>query len=81
MQVFDDCALTDAVRDETYKCYPEAKRAHLKTGGNFPFLSRSAEVNLYLQVSRRIVISKDRYSVPGWGGIGIGFFGRLLLLT
>lgn len=53
MDVFDDCALTQAVREETYKCYPEAKRAHLKSGGNFPFLSRSAEVNLYLQIHLR----------------------------
>lgn len=34
-----------------YKLYPNARRAHLKTGGNFPYLCRSAEVNLYIQVS------------------------------
>ena len=34
-----------------YKCYPNAKRAHLKSGGNFPYLSRPDEVNLYIQVS------------------------------
>lgn len=34
-----------------YKLYPNARRAHLKTGGNFPYLCRSAEVNLYVQVS------------------------------
>ena len=33
-----------------YKCYPNAKRAHLKSGGNFPYLSRSAEVNIFIQV-------------------------------
>jgi len=50
LQVFDDCALSQPVKDELYKCYPNAKRAHLKKGGNFPYLCRSADVNLYLQV-------------------------------
>ena len=34
-----------------YKCYPDAKKAHLKSGGNFPYLSRSSEVNLMIQVN------------------------------
>jgi maspardin len=38
------------VKEEMYKCYPHAKRAHLKDGGNFPYMSRSAEVNVYVQV-------------------------------
>ncbi|XP_067667498.1 protein ABHD8-like [Haliotis asinina] len=50
IDVFDDCALSHAVREEMYKCYPDAKRAHLKTGGNFPYLSRSAEVNVFIQI-------------------------------
>lgn len=50
MDVFDDCALSHAVREEMYKCYPDAKRAHLKSGGNFPYLSRSAEVNIFIQI-------------------------------
>ena len=33
-----------------YKCYPEAKRAHLKSGGNFPYLARSEDVNTHLEV-------------------------------
>lgn len=51
MDVFDEYALSNTVREEVYKCYPRAKLAHLKTGGNFPYLSRSAEVNLHLQVN------------------------------
>lgn len=50
IDVFDDYALSPVVREEMYKCYPNAKLAHLKNGGNFPYLSRSAEVNLHLQV-------------------------------
>ena len=49
--MYDECALSQGVKDEMYKCYPEARRAHLKNGGNFPYLSRAEEVNVYLQVS------------------------------
>nr|CAD7428393.1 unnamed protein product [Timema monikensis] len=44
MDVFDEYALSNPVREEMYKCYPTAKLAHLKSGGNFPYLSRSDEV-------------------------------------
>ena len=38
-----------------YKCYPDSKRAHLKSGGNFPYLSRSNEVNLMIQVQLELL--------------------------
>ena len=50
MQVNDDSALSQSAKDTLYKSYPDARRAHLKSGGNFPYLSRSDEVNLYIQV-------------------------------
>lgn len=53
IDVFDKCSLSTAVREDLYKLYPEAKRAHLKTGGNFPFLSRSDEVNIHIQIHLR----------------------------
>jgi len=53
IDVFDDCSLTQDVREETYKYFPEAKLAHLKSGGNFPFLSRSEEVNLHIAIHLR----------------------------
>lgn len=56
IDVFDEYALSSDTREELYKCYPHAKLAHLKTGGNFPYLSRSGEVNLHLQVSTHTVI-------------------------
>jgi len=49
--VFDESALSQKCKEEMYKCYPESKRAHLKSGGNFPYLSRSSEVNVMLQAS------------------------------
>ena len=41
------------VRDETYKFYPNAKLAHLKTGGNFPYLSRTEEINMFILIHLR----------------------------
>jgi len=35
------------------QAYEKAKMAHLKTGGNFPFLSRSEEVNMHILVKRK----------------------------
>ena len=51
MDVFDEYALSNAVREELYKCYPQARLAHLKSGGNFPYLSRCSDVNLHVLVS------------------------------
>lgn len=53
VDVFDEYALSNTVREELYKCYPTAKLAHLKSGGNFPYLSRCAEVNLHLLIHLR----------------------------
>ncbi|KAL1110478.1 hypothetical protein AAG570_008006, partial [Ranatra chinensis] len=53
IDVFDEYALSIPVMEEMYKCYPNAKLAHLKSGGNFPYLSRSDEVNLHLQIHLR----------------------------
>lgn len=53
VDVFDDSALSQRVREDLYKLYPQARRAHLKRGGNFPFLSRSDEVAMHLQVHLR----------------------------
>lgn len=50
MDVNDDSALRPSVKEEMCKCYPEARRAHLKNGGNFPYLSRPDEVNLFIQI-------------------------------
>ncbi|KAK7063115.1 Maspardin [Halocaridina rubra] len=53
LDVFDESALSYSVKEEMYKCYPSARLAHLKTGGNFPFLARAEEVNIYIQVHLR----------------------------
>uniref|UniRef100_A0ABD2XL33 Maspardin n=1 Tax=Trichogramma kaykai TaxID=54128 RepID=A0ABD2XL33_9HYME len=53
IDVFDEYALSNDVREDMYKSYPNAKLAHLKNGGNFPYLSRPAEVNLHLQIHLR----------------------------
>ena len=53
MEVFDECAIALAVREDLHRSYPDASMAYMKNGGNFPYLSRSEEVNLYLQVHLR----------------------------
>jgi len=53
IDVFDECSLTQDVRDEMYKSYPSAKLAHLKSGGNFPYLSRSEEINMFILIHLR----------------------------
>lgn len=49
-QVNDDSAISESAKESIHKSYPNARRAHLKSGGNFPYLSRTDEVNLYIQV-------------------------------
>ncbi|VVD04976.1 unnamed protein product [Leptidea sinapis] len=53
VDVWDESALSSTVREDLYKSYPHAKLAHLKSGGNFPYLSRSDEVNLHLLIHLR----------------------------
>lgn len=53
MDVFDEYALSTPVREEIYDAYPEAKLAHLKSGGNFPYVSKYEEVNLHVKVRIR----------------------------
>ncbi|KAI2799886.1 Maspardin [Blomia tropicalis] len=53
MDVFDHCANSNSTKQDLYKLYPHARRAHLKSGSNFPYLSRSDEVNIHLLVHLR----------------------------
>ncbi|KAJ9173456.1 hypothetical protein P3X46_016587 [Hevea brasiliensis] len=43
MDTNDYCAIPQQVKDQLSERYPEARKAYLKTGGNFPFLSRPDE--------------------------------------
>ncbi len=52
-QCLDEVALPERVREELYKLYPEAKIAELRVGGNFPYVSKPDEVNLYIEVHLR----------------------------
>ena len=49
-KVCDPNALTSSTNFDVVKCYPNAKRGHMKSGGNFPYISRSGEVNLFIKV-------------------------------
>lgn len=61
LDVFDESALSPSIREEMYKLYPDAKRAHLKQGGNFPYLSCRDEVNMHIQIHLRQFIG-TKYS-------------------
>jgi len=71
IQVNDDSALSASAKGALFRSYPDARRAHLKTGGNFPYLSRSNEVNLYIQVHCAEVVDDcwecEGFSLP-WRG-------------
>ncbi|KAK4771382.1 hypothetical protein SAY87_031914 [Trapa incisa] len=55
MDTNDYCAIPQHLKDQLSEKYPGARRAHLKTGGDFPFLSRPDEVNLHIQLHLRRV--------------------------
>ncbi|CAM8949759.1 unnamed protein product [Rhodiola kirilowii] len=55
MDTNDYCATPRHLKDQVMDRYPGARQAQLKTGGDFPFLSRSDEVNLHLQLHLRRV--------------------------
>ncbi|KAM6569050.1 hypothetical protein CsatB_017035 [Cannabis sativa] len=55
MDTNDYCAIPQQLKDQLSERYPGARRAYLKSGGDFPFLSRPDEVNLHLQLHLRRV--------------------------
>ncbi|KAI3918270.1 hypothetical protein MKX01_041590 [Papaver californicum] len=55
MDTNDYCAIPRELKDQLSEKYPGARRASLKSGGDFPFLSRPDEVNLHLQLHLRRV--------------------------
>ncbi|XP_062205875.1 uncharacterized protein LOC133907799 isoform X2 [Phragmites australis] len=55
MDTNDYSAVPQQLKDQLNERYPGARGAVLKSGGDFPFLSRPDEVNLYLQLHLRRV--------------------------
>jgi maspardin len=53
MDTNDYCAVPSFLKDQVGARYPGARRALLKSGGDFPFLSRADEVNLHAQLHLR----------------------------
>eukprot|EP01102_Stenamoeba_stenopodia_P012379 TRINITY_DN3901_c0_g1_i1.p1 TRINITY_DN3901_c0_g1~~TRINITY_DN3901_c0_g1_i1.p1 ORF type:complete len:295 (-),score=56.88 TRINITY_DN3901_c0_g1_i1:188-1072(-) len=63
IDTLDEVVLPEKLKEELYQKLPDAKKAFLKTGGNFPFLSRSDEFNIYLIVHLRnqgVVIANNQ---------------------
>ncbi|XP_043698456.1 maspardin isoform X3 [Telopea speciosissima] len=66
MDTNDYCATPQQLKEQLGERYPGARRASLKTGGDFPFLSRPDEVNLHLQLHlRRVGVEARPELVPG----------------
>ncbi|KAI3687466.1 hypothetical protein L1987_81163 [Smallanthus sonchifolius] len=62
----DKCAIPQQLKDEVSERYPGARRADIKSGGDFPFLSRPDEINLHLKLHlRRVGVEPREDLVPG----------------
>eukprot|EP00732_Lithocolla_globosa_P006379 Lithocolla_globosa_v1_NODE_7375_length_954_cov_37.926585.p1 type:complete len:299 gc:universal NODE_7375_length_954_cov_37.926585:44-940(+) len=61
IDVLDEVAISQRLREQLYKYYPEARVCLLKSGGNFPYLSRSDEVTMYMKIHFRCFLD-DKYS-------------------
>ncbi|XP_044486202.1 maspardin isoform X2 [Mangifera indica] len=73
MDTNDYCATPQLLKDQLRERYPEARRAFLKSGGDFPFLSRPDEVNLHLQLHlRRVGVDAQPDLVRGISKDGSG---------
>lgn len=73
MDTNDFSAIPQHLKDEISERYPGARRAYLKSGGDFPFLSRPDEVNLHLQLHlRRVGVEARPDLVPGISKGGSG---------
>lgn len=66
MDTNDYCAIPQSLKDQVSERYPGARRAIMKSGGDFPFISRPDEVNLYLQLHlRRVGVEAKQDQVSG----------------
>ncbi|CAK9173153.1 unnamed protein product [Ilex paraguariensis] len=73
MDTNDYCSIPQQLKDQVIERYPGARRAYLKSGSDFPFLSRPDEVNLHLQLHlRRVGVEARPDLVPGIPKDGTG---------
>ncbi|XP_042025482.1 maspardin-like isoform X2 [Salvia splendens] len=73
MDTNDFCAVPQELKDQVIERYPGARLANLKSGGDFPFLSRPDEVNLHLQLHlRRVGVEAQPEYVQGTNRDGAG---------
>ncbi|XP_071707475.1 uncharacterized protein [Rutidosis leptorrhynchoides] len=71
----DKCSIPQQLKDEVSERFPGARKAYIKSGGDFPFLSRPDEINLHLKLHlRRVGVEAREDLVPGipTGGDGGG---------
>ena len=66
LNLWDCYSHTESVKEDFRHCYPHAKLADLKSGGIFPFLSRSDEVNLHILVSLVVTNYSKKLKKKNW---------------
>ena len=71
LHVLEKTVLRDDIYDEMIKCFPEAKTAHLRSGGNFPYLACEDEVNMHIKIHLR-QFEGTRFSASSEGPTGPG---------
>eukprot|EP00049_Salpingoeca_infusionum_P019234 m.360981 g.360981 ORF g.360981 m.360981 type:complete len:331 (-) comp19262_c0_seq1:359-1351(-) len=60
MEVNDRSVVSAEVSLQLQKCYPNAKAAQLRSGGNFPYISRADEVNVFLKIHLKPFLGTDQ---------------------
>eukprot|EP00043_Microstomoeca_roanoka_P001343 m.32221 g.32221 ORF g.32221 m.32221 type:complete len:375 (+) comp10764_c1_seq1:174-1298(+) len=60
VEVTDKCAVTTSVKLELLKYYPHARVAHIKNGGNFPYIAASTDVDMFIKVHLRPFYGTDK---------------------
>uniref|UniRef100_A0A6U4PX95 Maspardin n=2 Tax=Hemiselmis andersenii TaxID=464988 RepID=A0A6U4PX95_HEMAN len=67
----DKTARPAELREELWRRYPNAKKASVRMGGDFPFLAAPEEVNLYIEVHlRRVGVTVNLPNLePQQGGV------------
>jgi maspardin len=65
IETMDNKIYPNSMREKLYSTYPNAKRALLRDGGTFPYLSRPEDFNIYLTVHLRNVAKQNqpRYDI------------------
>lgn len=72
LDVMDRCMIPPQLRQELVKEYPNAKYTPLKSGGDFPFLSKHSEFTMHMEIHMRNVTNWQPLTP---GGVELNTYG------